>query len=348
MKKILYFLAAAAAATVSCTQETQQPEIPSEGVINISIDYGGTTTRAETADTSPLEYETAIRKVDILVFNDKGQLNRYFPAGTALNDIKFSVSTGEKDIWTVINGPDLSSVVRSADIKALKTYLKDNIRSGEGQGFVMAGHVSRKVMPSPSENEITIDVHRFATRVALKKLAVNLPSAYESVTIKNVMLTNVVANQNLEGTAAPEEWYNKKGQTEGDDIIDGSTGREAECPDMTFKAVGTDVKNSGFLPLDTPWYFYGYPNPTAVDATEADGSFKEEQTRLVVTAEIEGKIYYYPVTLPTFNRNTAYEVELTIEGMGTDDPDELPQKGIIQASVTIQPWEAGAIVTETI
>lgn len=348
MKKFLIYLAALAAVSVSCQKETKLPESSTEGVIYLNIDPGLTGTRADAPDISSRDYETVIRKVDILVFNEQGQLNLYHPAGTSLNGIKLSVTTGQKEIWAVINGPDLSSVVRLADIKALKTMLEDNVISGDGHGFIMAGSQSCMVTPAAEGNECTLTVRRFAARVALTRLSVNMSSAYKEIKIDNVMLTNVVANQNLDGTAEPSVWYNKKGLTAGGAVIDGTVGKEADCPGLTFRTVGTTVQNKNDLTIGSPWYFYGYPNPTAADAAEADGSFKAEQTRLVITAEIDGQTYYYPVTLPSFVRNTAYEVELTIEGLGTDSPDTIPEKGVVNATVTIQPWGVGAVIIEKI
>ena len=347
MKKFLICFAALAAVTASCKKDSLHEE-QTEGIVSIAIDCGSSGTRADTPNLSPQDYETAIRSVDILIFNEKGQLNVLHHTETVEEIIKVSVSTGQKDIWTVINGPDLSSVVRVADLRELKTMLEDNIVSGTGKGFVMVGNRSWNVTPTSEDTPCIIDVHRFAARVALTQLNVQLPSGYENVKINNVMLINVVANQRLDGTATPSVWYNKKGLTASGAIMDGSTGRSAEQPELTFKTSGATVKNNSSLPLTSPWYFYGYPNPTVSDSAEADGSFKAEQTRLVVSAEINGETFFYPVTLPTFERNKAYEVELTIKGLGSDSPDIIPEKGNVNATVTIKPWDPGAIVNEII
>ena len=349
MNKTFICLAAVAALlSVSCKKETAQPEIREESIIHIDIDDAGLGTRAGTPDVSSLGYETHIRKVEILVFNEKGQLNLYHDAGTELTGIQLSVNTGKKDIWVIVNGPEeVCSVIRAADLKAIRTLLEDNVTSGDGMGFIMAGNSECTVMPSEN-NTCTVTVHRFATRVALTRLSVKLPPGYPQLKVRNVMLTDVVANQNLGGTAEPLMWYNPKGLAASGLPIDGSSGREAECPDLTFRDSGTAVSNGSDLPLAAPWYFYGYPNPTVEDMTEADGSFKAERTRLVVTAEIEDEIFYYTVPLPSFKRNTAYEVELTIEGLGTGSPDILPQRGVVDASVSIQPWGPGAVIIENI
>ena len=77
-------------------------------------------------------------------------------------------------------------------------------------------------------------------------------------------------------------------------------------------------------------------------------TFSARKTRLVVTATIGGTKYYYPVSISNPQRNTAHTVELTITGLGSTDPDILVQKGAITATVTVDPWQNGAVYNETI
>lgn len=347
MKHLFLFLAMVAA-SVSCEKEAQTREAASEGIIRLTIEPGGPESRAGTPGVSAQNHETAIRKVDILVFDEQGRLNLHHAAGTSVSDIQFSVSTGQKEIWAVINGPDLGSVLRLTNLKTMRTLLEDNVINGSGPGFIMTGSQSCTVTPAAEGNRCTVTVSRLAARVALTRLSVNLPSSYKNVRIDHVMLINVIANQNLSGTENPSIWYNKKGLAESGSVIDGSADREADCPDLTFWKAGTVVQNRSSLPLDTPWYFYGYANPTVLDSAGSDGPFHAEKTRLVVCAEIDGRTYYYPVTLPSFDRNTAYEVELTIEGLGTDRPDILPEKRSVSTTVAIRPWQPGSVLTENI
>lgn len=349
MKKFIFScLAAFAAFSVSCRKEAAAPAVPEEGRLLLDLRCADPEVRAATGpDTTAQAYEKKIRKVDILVFDSDGRLDLHHAAGTALKNISLSVRTGQKEIWAVINGPDLRSVKRLTELKALQTQLDENAVTGVAQGFVMAGSGSCLVVPAQN-TPCAISVSRFAARVALTRVQVSLPASYRSVIIKNVLLANVVANQNLAGTAQPQTWYNKKGRTENGTLIDGSSGRTAACPDLTFRASGTTVNNQAALPLPTPWFFYGYPNPTAQDPSDLSGTFQAQRSRLVVTAEIDGALYYYPVTLPVLRRNTAYEVALTIQGLGTSGPDMIPQKGSFSANVTIRSWENGATLNETI
>lgn len=350
MKKIFICFAAIAALAASCQKENSI-ECQTEGVVNIQIDPGVTGTRADpTPDLTAHDYETVIRSVDVLIFNSKGQLDAYHHAGTSLSGIKLRVPVGKKDIWTVINGPDLSGITTLEGLKAFTTRLDDNIISGDGKGFIMVGHSSWDVYASTEKNTCTIEVSRFTTRVALKRVDLRLPESYDNaeIIIKNVMLINVVAMYNYDLSITPSVWYNKRGVNDSKEILDGSEGREAECPVMTYRAVGETLKNGSSLSIDTPWYFYGYPNPSMSNTSNGDGSFRAGLTRLVVAVEINGTMFYYPITFSNFMRNCAYEVGLTIEGLGSNNPDVVPEKASLQAVVSVKPWGKGSVINENI
>lgn len=345
MRKLTLLLAAlAACAALSCTREAL-PEIPAgEGTLLLSVDPGFALTRA-TPDLTEQAWETRIRKVDILVFDSNGQLNLYYPAGTNLTGISLSLSSGPKEIWAVINGPDLSNIVRVADLKATAIALTDNTTGSSGT-FVMAGSSTCDITPAVT-TPCSITVNRFAARVALTKIAVQLPPAYTGISLKNIMLTNVVANQTLDGTAAPATWYNKMGRTASGKIIGSSTSNKADAPALTFKSLAQTVSNNSQANLGGPIQFYGFANPTTTD-NKTGGTFVAERTRLVVTADIGGKTYYYPVSIAPLERNKAYEVALTITGLGSEDPDVIPEKGTSGITVTINPWGPGSVIEESI
>lgn len=345
MKRFTLLIATlASCAALSCTRETL-PEIPAgEGTLLLSVDPGFTLTRA-TPDLTSQAWETRVRKVDILVFDSKGQLNLYHPAGTSLTGISLSLTSGTKEIWAVINGPDLSNVVRLSDLKEKAIALTDNSTGSSGT-FMMAGYKTCTVTPSVT-TPCSIVANRFAARIALTKIAVQLPPAYTGISLKNVMLTNVVANQNLEGSATPSTWYNKMGRTASGQIIGSSASNKAEAEALTFRSLTQTVSNNSQANLGGPIQFYGFANLTTTD-NKTGGTFVAERTRLVVTADIGGKTYYYPVSIAPLERNKAYEVALTITGLGSEDPDIIPEKGSSGITVTINPWGPGSVIEESI
>lgn len=353
MKKTFSILALAAAVLCSCdknadcvpcqkAEENQEP-----ATLSVSLGFDDPETRAVTAYTTAQDYEKAVNSVQILVFDASGKINMYKDAGTAVSDIQLSTTAGQKTVWAVVNGPDLSAVANLSVLQAKAVDLADNSLT-KTEGFVMAGSTSCTV--SATGGTAAVTVSRLVSRVALQKVTNSLPSGYGALKIDNVTLINVVGNQNLAGNASIATWYNKMGRKDGGaqaDIIDGSTNK-ASCPSLTFVAPAATVNNGAAHTPATPHLFYCYPNATSADANGWVSSFTARKTRLVVAATISGTKYYYPVTINTPERNKAYTVELTITGLGSTDPDQPVSKGAITASVTVQEWLPGTTYEETI
>ena len=353
MKKTFSILALAAAVLCSCdknadcvpcqkAEENQEP-----ATLSVSLGFDDPETRAVTAYTTAQDYEKAVNSVQILVFDASGKINMYKDAGTTVSDIQLSTTAGQKTVWAVVNGPDLSAIANLSALQAKAVDLADNSLT-KTEGFVMAGSTSCTV--SATGGTAAVTVSRLVSRVALQKVTNSLPSGYGALKIDNVTLINVVGNQNLAGNASISTWYNKMGRKDGGaqaDIIDGSTNK-ASCPSLTFAAPAATVNNGAAHAPATPHLFYCYPNATSADANGWVSSFTARKTRLVVAATISGTKYYYPVTINTPERNKAYTVELTITGLGSTDPDQPVSKGAITASVTVQGWQTGTTYEETI
>lgn len=103
--------------------------------------------------------------------------------------------------------------------------------------------------------------------------------------------------------------------------------------------------------------FYVYPNLHAADPNSA--SFRgpipnttDAPSRLVVYAEIanNGQTvgYYYPVTIPAMERNKSYDVNLLVTGFGSDHPNKEPEKGSMELSVNVKPWDEGQEIPQEI
>ena len=350
MKKTLFIMTAVAAMACSCDKNPdcgpcQDGE--SRVILNVSLDFEDEPQTRATSYVTAQTYETKVNDVQVLVFDSTGALNAYVDANTKTSGISISTTAGSKTVWAVVNGPDLSSITTLSALQSTAVDLGANSTT-ETTGFVMAGSATCTVGSSTATASVA--VKRLVARVALQKISNSLPSSYGALTVNNVTLINVVGNQNLNGSASISTWYNKMGRENGGSepaIIDG-VNSFASCPTLTFKSVGSSVANGGSLTPTTPYLFYTYPNSTSTDATGWTSSFTARKTRLVVTATISGKKYYYPVVIDTPARNTAYTVELTITGLGSTDPDKPVVKGSINASVTVQGWSAGAVYEETI
>lgn len=349
MKKTFFIMAAIAAMACSCEPEKDcLPCSEENGTMEVSLEFDEEPSTKATTYVTAQTYEKQVNNVQILVFDSSGALNVYKDAGTASSGITINTTTGAKTVWAVVNGPSLASVTTQSVMQNTAVDLSKNSITAS-TGFVMSGSAS--VTVGSTTATATISVRRLVSRVALQKVTNSLPASYGDMTINNVFLSNVVGNQNIAGTAAISTWYNKMGRKSGatvsNQIIDGNS-YLASCPTLTFKNIASDVASGESHTPSTPYLLYCYPNSTTTDVTNWSQTFSARKTRLVVTATIGGKKYYYPIVIDTPQRNTAYTVELTITGLGSPDPDTPVVKGTINATVSVQGWVGGAVYEETI
>ena len=353
MKKTLLLMAAVAAMVCSCDKDgdcvpcQKEEEQEQKAALRVSLNLEGDPQTRATNYVTAQAYETAVNDVQIFVFDSKGALATYLDADTKTSDITINTIYGQKTVYAVVNGPDLSGITTQDALEHTAVDLGANSTT-TSKGFVMVGSNACNV--SGTTATVSISVKRLVARVALQKITNSLPDSYGSLTVNSVMLINVAGNQNLECTASISTWYNKMGRKDGasaTQIIDGTT-TLASHPTLTFMSVGKSVANGGSLAPSTPYLFYTYQNNSTSEGNGWSNTFSARKTRLVVTATIGGTKYYYPVSISNPQRNTAHTVELTITGLGSTDPDILVQKGAITATVTVDPWQNGAVYNETI
>ena len=353
MKKTFLLMAAIAAMVCSCDKDgdcvpcQREEEQEQKAALRVSLNLEGDPQTRATNYVTAQAYETAVNDVQIFVFDSKGALATYLDADTKTSDITINTIYGQKTVYAVVNGPDLSGITTQDALEHTAVDLGANSTT-TSKGFVMVGSNACNV--SGTTATVSISVKRLVARVALQKITNSLPDSYGSLTVNSVMLINVAGNQNLECTASISTWYNKMGRKDGasaTQIIDGTTNL-ASHPTLTFMSVGKSVANGGSLAPATPYLFYTYQNNSTSEGNGWSNTFSARKTRLVVTATIGGTKYYYPVSISNPQRNTAHTVELTITGLGSTDPDILVQKGAITATVTVDPWQNGAVYNETI
>ncbi len=347
--KELAIAAFAALSMISCNKNEIQVQKPQQmGTIHLNVVDESVPTKAVTAYTTSQDFEKAVKNVQVFVFGENGGINIYRNIGTSTST-SISTTAGTKNVWAVVNGPDLSAIKTLSDLKSKTIGLGDNSKSN---GFLMAGSSSCTV--ASSEVSCSVTVSRIVSRVALKKVTNSLPSSLGNLQIKNIYLSNVVGNQNLEGTAAASVWYNKEGRADESTrnethIIDGVT-YKASCPDLTFNAAAVSIANGQSHSPAVPYLFYGFPNSSTTKPDGFKATFAAQRTVLVVTASIDGKTQYYPVFLDkaTLDRNKTYTVELTITGPGSSDPNKEVEKGAASVSISVAEWTEGANYEETI
>ncbi len=52
--------------------------------------------------------------------------------------------------------------------------------------------------------------------------------------------------------------------------------------------------------------------------------------------------------MPTLALNKSYDVQVTLIGLGSSDPDQPVQKGMLDLMVQVTPWAEGSVINESI
>ena len=320
MRKTFLLMAAAAAGfgTMSC-QKDNSPEM-NPGNANMPVDgerteltvgIGSTVTRSTTITSDD---EVKVNNLQVFVFRGDA-LDAYGTADDA-SSVTVSCTKGTREVYAVVNAPDMKDIATKTDLLAAKSELTDNNESN----FVMIGKTNAEL---PSDVTVNVDVDRIVSKVVLKKVNRNFTSAALAAlafSIDEIFITNVAGDVNYGLTDNPLDWYNKMDYA-------------SELAMFTHDAPAASVINAEAY--STQHTFYCYPNKAAdSDAT----SWSPRRTRLVLKTTLGTDTYYYPVTLPELENNKSYEIELTITRPGSDNADMPVSFEDCAFSISVKPW----------
>ncbi len=299
------------------------------GEIAFRIDRSRTT---RTSDTDATENECRIGNLQILVFDENGEMESYLDMGE-MTEGRVKTRTGIKRVFAIANGPSLAECRTEEEMEGTVIGLGE--WNGSADGFIMSGSNICTV----SGNSVTIcpvDISRYVSRVVLKSITNKLPEAFGTLHVTGVMLTNAVASHNIGGDSDDMMWDNKLGHP---DIL---------SPHSSCTLCDSEIDLSSGESHETPIRLYCYPNPTASDRFSPDHSFSPRYTRLVIAASIDDKEYYYPIPLPGLERNTTYDVSVTVYHAGSDDPEEPASPAYVGVYITARDWYSGPDITENL
>lgn len=300
--------------------------------------------------------EDRINTAQMMLFSSSGELYRYKVLTadeiSAMTVTISKVKIGSYSVALVANGPDLSTSATTLDgLKAVQLNLKTY--NNTASGFVMWATGSATVTADATATA-ALELKRHVGRVVVSKITNSLPASMGTLTINNIMLTNVYANVTMDGNAPSTGvlWYNMEGRSDtgtlsSTHIIDGGS-FVSQCPDLTFKAVGANITNGASY--SAAQYFYGYRNTSTATPDSFAASYPPTGYRscIVVTATFNGHKWYYPVTLDSFDAHTTYDVQLSIIGEGSTDPNVPVRKGSVKANITVADWTVGTAYKKTI
>lgn len=309
MKKIIFAACAAAVAlaSVSCNKNLSAPSIPVEGdgsPINVEVKIGPST-RVTGITDNDVTTEAKVNTLQVFVFNNDA-LDGY--ATSTAKTATVSCSAGLRDIWAVVNAPDLSAITSKAALLATVSTLSEEISN-----FQMIGS---KTETLKFDGSVMINVDRLAARVVVKGIKNAIKNAAQANAFKllGIYLTNITGDVNygLSTDYSVTKWYNQRGYQAANNL--GSFSYDAI--DATLAADATH---------DTAHYFYTYPNH--YDA-KTGGPWSGRAARIVIKAEIAGVVFDYPILLPEIENNKSYEIKVVnITRAGNLDDGKEPTDG---------------------
>ena len=321
------FLMMAAVAAVFGTMSCKKDNVPSmnHGNANVPVDGErteltvGIATGMTKSTTITADDEVKVNNLQVFVFRGDA-LDAYGVADNA-STVTVSCTKGNREVYAVVNAPDLKDIATKTDLLAAKSALSDNDESN----FVMIGKTNADL---PSELPVNVEVDRIVSKVVLKTVNRAFTSAALAAlnfSIDEIFITNVAGDVNYGLTDNPVDWYNKMDYS-------------SELAMFTHDAPAASVVNEEAY--STQHTFYCYPNKAAdSDAT----SWSPRRTRLVLKTTLGTDTYYYPVTLPELENNKSYELELTITRPGSDNADMPVSFEDCAFEITVKPWTVVAV-----
>ena len=337
MRKIITVLSVAAVAlagAVSCDKASDAA--PGAGPVTLKVNViGSGGTRATGVVSNSPDTEAKVNTLQVLVFD--GDVLDGYSRSSGSRTATVSCTAGGREIYAVVNGTDLSGVTTKGDLLGVVGDLANEISN-----FIMVGSVTETL---ERDGDVTIPVDRLAARVVIRGIRNGLgsPSLAGDFRIRSVYLTNVAGDCDLglSSSRVPTKWYNRRGYEASNNL-----------GDFTFDAVDTAV--AAGATYGEAHFFYSMPNsaPGRVGLSGGDTGFTPRAARLVIRAEIAGKLYDYPILLPALEANHSYEINLVnITRAGNpddgshdpDDPDdtdeERPVEGVEQGfEITVNDW----------
>lgn len=326
------FMAFVAIASLACSKENPSEQTVQTQVATLEVNVSdGVTTRATSVKDSQIGTEAG--DIQVLIFNQSGNLVAYASNAASSSSISLSVPTGQLKCYAVVNSSvNLKGVIKESGLTGKTSYLKDNSVTK----MEMIGSASKTI--AAGSNSVSIPVKRFASKVQIDKItpAFTAPGhKAQEFRLTGIYLVNV--NGSCPYTLTPaagstDYWYNKMKYVSGD------------C-----NALISDKLSSSFLMQNSDGivtaysgshYLYCYPNPVTTDSSAS--TWSNRYTRLVVETTLGGTIYYYPVNIPTPAANTLYQItNMQITGLGSDSPDKPVEKGSLSVSITVTDWSTG-------
>lgn len=372
----LFLMGAIALGLMACNQE----EIPNgvkDATVSIKITQAVTGAKA-IGDAQLANAESAIKKLDVFVFNGDAVDGHGTATGTNVTEIKeIAVTTGTRSIVVVANATaDMGTITSKAALLAkiatdLSAQTLTNgllMTSTETAGFeVKAGKNYYGYAQGTEGTYFSIDtpvkLTRVPARVALVSAATAFEGSYAGFTFEpeRVFLFNAKKQSNYFGTSL----------VTGEELLSGIDLTDFDGPlkpsnwDVNWVAnyLTDEVADLSTITTNAPVYYYTFEKdatdrPTVISIK---GKIKKADDTYATATEFPGAIStdgftYYSVIVNgnkggytftgddvahdgTIIRNTQYNISLTIKHLGTEDPTDNPtESAALDVLVEVVDW----------
>lgn len=340
MKKTIFNLAVLAALLLaaSCNKEETiepGPAPAGDGVAYVNVSAGSDILTKALGVKDDATDTKKVGSLQVFAFDEDGILRAY-ESNTAGSSVQMKLNTGQTyAFYAVANNYGASAwkysavaaVTDSSSLKSIMTDLKDNAAAD----LLMYSQSPLRKEITSSTSEVSIEVSRLVSKIQIKKITVDFGTnealKSKSFKIDSIYVINAAAKETF--GLAPEStvtYYNQAKFISSD--ADALLLDKLASPFELSTAAG--VANA----YETAHTFFTYGNKS------------ERPTRLVVSCNWGGERTYYPINIVddsgALSPNCAYIInQLTIKGMGSDDPDVVPERKDFTASVTVKDWGTG-------
>lgn len=345
MKYCIPFILTAAAALFSCTGEAPEGEIgPIQGTLTVSV-VAPMPTKAQ------VDAEKAIHNLSLLIFDfASGELEQSLDFGEGTTTATFSLPPGRKAILAYAN-QSISSAGATLNSQPITGggALVDN--AFDNSCFAMRGS-SSVILNAGGNISSELYLERCASRVVVSSIRNNLPNNLP-LTIRSAYLADAYLGD-TPGSVLPGEsyWANKWGRTASFEL----PGSLAASNSVW---AGADLPHT--IPGGSLWTvpqsasaqgprMYCMPNTASAQGSPwtAGAAWTPRVTKLVLIASIDtGTPFYYPIPLPDLQANESREYIITINGIGTSDPEDPAGTVTCSLASSSLPYESGSSYTES-
>ena len=318
----------AATALIGACQKEMPDKIPApvgDCKLTLTLDLPEAPTKAIDNDLTPRLYESTVNSVSYLVFASNGALEAMNHVIGNNSSGPLDISFGNKTVYAFVNvNPAKFAFVTSTnDLYYMTVDLKDNVLA-YNKGLTMYGSTTVSITQNRTTYALPITVSRHVARIVLGRVtnALQGPLAGKDIDVDFAFLTNLSATCPVTGRSfTPTSWYARCGRVMGysnsSHIL--SDYEETEAGELTFQHIWDYVSEDDYIEPRCAMYFF--PNSISTDVCGWTNPYRARYTRIVVAAEIDGVLYYYPVSITGAQSNKAYTLDLTITRLGSMDPD---------------------------